>query len=127
MIKSGTLIKVYSFRKFKDDPSKDVGVETSENAFGVYQAFQTLDINGNPEMPRRTGFAYVHVHNTNVPLKVGDTVTVKKIIYFQRHGNYCTIGIEIEETAPLSFSEEEVENDISQSNDLDIINDIAVD
>lgn len=110
MIKVGDKIELKPYKKYKDNPELNVDIGSNNNKFGDYQQAQVRDVNHGENGKINSGFVYVNIY-TPIPLKVGDMVTVKKFLYFQKKSNVTTVvGIEIEETSPL-FKEIKQEED----------------
>ena len=123
MIKVGSLLKVYAYKSYKNNPelNEDIGIDS--NKYGSYQKFQTMDTNGHIDAKRRKGFTYIDCFSA-VPLRVGDTVRVKELLYLKKHGLHSVLGIKIYERDPMTFDDTD---DVGLSNDgelLDLTSDI---
>lgn len=105
MIKKGSNITLRPYKTYKCDPIKSELIGYNENSFGKCLQFQVMDVNNTKKDKPITGFVYVNVH-TSVPLKVGDLVTVKDILYVQRKINIVIVGITIEQTNPGVFEDD---------------------
>ena len=87
MIKSGTKLKLYPWKTYRDEPTKSVPIAIVEDKHGRRVMFQALDINlyaasNSKKESRRTGFLYLNIY-TNADLTIGEYVTVDQIISVQ--------------------------------------------
>ncbi|WP_072684037.1 hypothetical protein [Holdemania sp. Marseille-P2844] len=87
MIKSGTKIKLYPWKTYRDDPTKSVPIAIVEDKHGRRVMCQALDINlyaasTTKKSSRRTGFLYLNIY-TNADLTIGEYVTVDQIVSIQ--------------------------------------------
>ncbi|MFR7590224.1 MAG: hypothetical protein ACLUVC_02175 [Longibaculum sp.] len=106
MIKEGTNITLRPYKHYKDNPENDVPVGFGEDhILGKHLKFQVMDVNNGAGAKPHTGFAYINVY-TELPIKVGDMVTVDKIVTFQIKKNIVIIGVTIRQTAVGEFKEE---------------------
>lgn len=109
-IKVGQKIEIRPNMRYKDKPELNEDIGYGQDQVGVFQQCQVLDRTDVGDGKIKTGFLYVRIH-TDLPLKVGDMVTVKEFEYVQRKGNLFVIGIKIEETSPFSISDDQEENE----------------
>lgn len=87
MIKSGTKLKLYPWKTYRDEPTKSVPIAIVEDKHGRRVMCQALDINlyaasNSKKESRRTGFLYLNIY-TNAELTIGEYVTVDQIISVQ--------------------------------------------
>lgn len=87
MIKSGTKLKLYPWKTYRDEPTKSVPIAIVEDKHGRRVMCQALDINlyaasNSKKESRRTGFLYLNIY-TNADLTIGEYVTVDQIISVQ--------------------------------------------
>ena len=87
MIKSGTKLKLYPWKTYRDEPTKSVPIAIVEDKHGRRVICQALDINlyaasNSKKESRRTGFLYLNIY-TNADLTIGEYVTVDQIISVQ--------------------------------------------
>lgn len=87
MIKSGTKLKLYPWKTYRDEPMKSVPIAIVEDKHGRRVMCQALDINlyaasNGKKESRRTGFLYLNIY-TNADLTIGEYVTVDQIISVQ--------------------------------------------
>lgn len=106
MIKEGTNITLRPYKNYPNNPEKSVQVGFGEDhILGKHLKFQVMDVNNGTGAKPHTGFAYINVY-TELPLKVGDMVTVDKIVTFQIKKNIVIIGVTISQTAVGEFKED---------------------
>jgi len=102
VIKEGTRITLRPYKDYHGQEGKEnIYAGYDKDKFGnEYLKFQTIDINRGVNKPT-TGFCYVNIY-TDLPLKVGDSVTVDKILGVQVKGFKRTVvlWIKIKETNP---------------------------
>lgn len=99
VISKGSKLRVLANYHYKNHPEKNVDILLGETRNGKYQQFQVQDVNQGLNGKVNTGYAYVRAF-TNVPLKVGDYVTVKEILAIIKKYKDTIIHIKIEETMP---------------------------
>lgn len=108
MIFEGSRIEIRPNKRYRDNPELNEDIEVGEGRFGSYQQCQIIDRNATEDGKVKTGFFYCRIH-TNLNLKVGDIVTVDKILYVQRKQNICVIAINIKESSPTTSIEDVIE------------------
>lgn len=87
MVKSGTKVKLYPWKTYKDDPTKSVPIAIVEDKYGRKVMCQALDINlyaasNTKKESRRTGFYYLNIY-TDAELTIGEYITVDQILSIQ--------------------------------------------
>lgn len=111
MIKSGTKITIRPNKRYPNNPELNEDIAVGSDHYGDFQQCQVMDINSTSETKFKTGFFYCRIH-TNIPLKIGDMVTVDKIIYFQQKMKNAIVGITIQEKSPLIYDDKVDEDSV---------------
>lgn len=113
MICRGMRVRLLPHRYYPKDPSKNVDCEIGEDKYGTFRAFQIIDYNRPKEGGKpKSGWMYLKIH-TNLPLGVGDVVTIDNLEYIQRKNNVVVLAVTIKESSPFDMQRDNLgENDI---------------